>query len=134
MLDVHEVTGSSPVVPTIKLCVSCCERNCAPIYGVFFLYFRSIKRIIAERRSAADNGRPKGGNRLIRKRQGLCRRKLLFVCARRGIKFSGIRQIIDMKKIKENPLGKTREERESCFPACGRAELREERFARGEEL
>ncbi len=29
-----------------------------------------------------------------------------------------------MKKIKNNPLEKTREERESCFPEVGRQELR----------
>ncbi len=30
-----------------------------------------------------------------------------------------------MKKIKANPLGKTRDERETCFPDCVREELRE---------
>ena len=29
-----------------------------------------------------------------------------------------------MKKIRENPLNKTREERESCFPVAGREEVR----------
>ena len=29
-----------------------------------------------------------------------------------------------MKKIRENPLNKMREERESCFPETGREELR----------
>ncbi len=29
-----------------------------------------------------------------------------------------------MKKIKENPLGKTREEREACFPSAKVEELR----------
>ncbi len=28
-----------------------------------------------------------------------------------------------MRKIKQNPLGKSREERETCFPEYGRAEL-----------
>ncbi len=28
-----------------------------------------------------------------------------------------------MEKIKSNPLGKTREERESCFPEAGREEF-----------
>ena len=39
-------------------------------------------------------------------------------------------QIIGMNKIKSNPLEKTREERESCFPQTGREELR----PRGETL
>jgi len=30
-----------------------------------------------------------------------------------------------MKKIKANPLNKTRDERESCFPECGREEFRQ---------
>ncbi len=29
-----------------------------------------------------------------------------------------------MKKVKPNPLGKAKEERESCFPAVGREETR----------
>ena len=29
-----------------------------------------------------------------------------------------------MKKIRENPLGKTREERETCFPTAKREETR----------
>ncbi len=29
-----------------------------------------------------------------------------------------------MKKIRQNPLGKTREERETCFPQAGREEVR----------
>ena len=29
-----------------------------------------------------------------------------------------------MKKIRQNPLGKTRDERETCFPAAGREEYR----------
>ncbi len=29
-----------------------------------------------------------------------------------------------MKKIKQNPLGKTRDERETCFPEAGREEIR----------
>ena len=29
-----------------------------------------------------------------------------------------------MKKIKSNPMNKTRDERESCFPDAGREELR----------
>ena len=29
-----------------------------------------------------------------------------------------------MKKIRENPLNKTREERETCFPAAKKEELR----------
>ena len=29
-----------------------------------------------------------------------------------------------MRKIRTNPLGKTREERETCFPAAGREEYR----------
>lgn len=29
-----------------------------------------------------------------------------------------------MKKIKDNPMNKTREERETCFPAAGREDLR----------
>ena len=28
-----------------------------------------------------------------------------------------------MKKIKHDPLGKTKEERESCFPVAGREEF-----------
>ena len=28
-----------------------------------------------------------------------------------------------MRKIKQNPLEKTREERETCFPEAGRADL-----------
>ncbi len=30
-----------------------------------------------------------------------------------------------MKKIKTNPLQKSREEREACFPAAGREEVRQ---------
>ncbi len=29
-----------------------------------------------------------------------------------------------MRKIRTNPLGKTREERETCFPEAGREEIR----------
>ena len=29
-----------------------------------------------------------------------------------------------MNKIRQNPLGKTREERETCFPQAGREEVR----------
>lgn len=41
-----------------------------------------------------------------------------------GIIFLIFPQIIDMKKIKPNPLGKSKEEREACFPAAGREEFR----------
>lgn len=50
--------------------------------------------------------------------------------AQTRINFSQRFHIIDMKKIKANPLNKTREERESCFPECGREELRQ----RGERV
>ena len=33
-------------------------------------------------------------------------------------------QNTDMKKIKRNPLEKTRDERETCFPEAGREEIR----------
>ncbi len=41
-----------------------------------------------------------------------------------------------MKKIKQNPLGKSREERETCFPESGRAELHPAEFpsAKGETV
>lgn len=42
-----------------------------------------------------------------------------------GIKKAEKFQIIDMKKIKDNPLEKTREERESCFPEGNPERMRE---------
>ena len=40
------------------------------------------------------------------------------------INFSRERHIKGMKKIRANPLGKSREERESCFPEGMREEIR----------
>ena len=41
-----------------------------------------------------------------------------------GIKCGGISHIMGMKKIKADPLGKAKEERETCFPQAGREEFR----------
>ena len=40
------------------------------------------------------------------------------------IKINRGRQNKGMRKIRPNPLGKTREERETCFPEAGRGEVR----------
>ena len=57
------------------------------------------------------------------------RRGILAVCfferrENHSIKVGMKRQIIGMRKIKSNPMGKTREERESCFPEAEREEYR----------
>ena len=52
-------------------------------------------------------------------------RAALFVG--RSIKKRGLCQIIGMRKIKNEPLNRTREERESCFPAGRTEELRGEK-------
>ena len=41
-----------------------------------------------------------------------------------GIKCGRISHIIGMKKIRENPLGKAKEERETCFPQAGEREMK----------
>ena len=45
---------------------------------------------------------------------------LKMVC----IFFLSENQNTDMRKIRPNPLNKTREERETCFPQAGREEVR----------
>ena len=46
-----------------------------------------------------------------------------FPSHKAGIDLPKISQIIGMRKIKQDPLEKTREERETCFPEAGRADL-----------
>ena len=108
----QEVVGSSPVTSTIKP-----QKFFSAVFFVRFMQlFRNKmagrRKTTAGRAAHCYGGHAAKGARLVP--------SLKMVC----IFFLSENQNTDMRKIRPNPLNKTREERETCFPQAGREEVR----------